>query len=124
LKKLQKLQEGKLRQTTRDNFKRNEMKGKKMAKRTVNNNKTSITKLPNDKPVIYKIKTKGGNVNYVGVAKKGRVQGRIEEHLQGQEDYVPGAKVQIEQCGSIAEAERKEAAAIKVIQPKYNEQGK
>ncbi|MBC8488570.1 MAG: hypothetical protein H8D45_21295 [Bacteroidetes bacterium] len=95
-----------------------------MAKKTVNNNKTSISKLPNDKPVMYKIKTKGGNVNYVGVAKKGRVEERIEEHLQGQEDYVPGAKVQIEQCGSITEAKKKEAAAIKGIQPKYNEQGK
>jgi excinuclease UvrABC nuclease subunit len=95
-----------------------------MAKRTVNNNKTSISKLPNDKPVMYKIKTKGGNVNYVGVAKKGRVQKRIEDHLQGQVDYVPGAKVQIEQCGSIAEARKMEAAAIKRIQPKHNEQGK
>lgn len=95
-----------------------------MAKKTVSNNKTSIIKLPNDKPVMYKIKTKGGNVNYVGVAKKGRVQERIEEHLQGQEYYVPGAKVQIEQCGSIAEARKMEAAAIKRIQPKHNEQGK
>jgi len=92
-----------------------------MAKKTVNNNKTSIGKLPNDKPVMYKIKTEGGNVNYVGVAKKGRVQERIEEHLQGQEDYVPGAKVQIEQFGSIAEARKMEAAAIKRIQPKHNE---
>jgi len=94
-----------------------------MAKKTVSNNKTSISKLPNDKPVMYKIKTQGGNVNYVGVAKKGRVQERIEEHLQGQEDYVPGAKVQIEQCGSIAEARKMEAAVIKRIQPKHNEQG-
>ena len=92
-----------------------------MAKKTVNNNKTSIGKLPNDKPVMYKIKTEGGNVNYVGVAKKGRVQERIEEHLQRQEDYVPGAKVQIEQFGSIAEARKMEAAAIKRIQPKHNE---
>ncbi len=95
-----------------------------MAKKTVNNNKTGISKLPNDKPVMYKIKTEGGNVNYLGVAKKGRVQERIEEHLQGQEDYVPGAKVQIEQCGSIAEARKNEAATIKRIQPKHNEQGK
>ena len=94
-----------------------------MAKKTVSNNKTSISKLPNDKPVMYKIKTKGGNVNYVGVAKKGRVQERIEEHLQGQEDYIPGAKVQIEQCGSIAEARKMENAAIKRIQPKHNKQG-
>jgi len=73
---------------------------------------------------MYKIKTEGGTVNYVGRAKKGRVQERIEEHLQGEKDYVPGAKVQIEQFGSIAEAKKIEAAAIKRIQPKHNEQGK
>ena len=95
-----------------------------MARKTVNNNKTSISKLPNDKPVMYKIKTKGGNVNYLGVAKKGRVQERIEEHLPGGKDYVPGAKIQIEQVSSIAEARKMEAAAIKRIQPKHNEQGK
>jgi len=95
-----------------------------MAKKTVKNNKTGIGNLPNDKPVMYKIKTEGGTVNYVGRAKKGRVQERIEEHLQGEKDYVPGAKVQIEQFGSIAEAKKIEAAAIKRIQPKHNEQGK
>ena len=95
-----------------------------MSKKTVNNNKTNIAKLPNDKPAVYKIKTEGGTVNYVGAAKKGRVQERIEEHLPGGKDYVPGAKVQIEQCGSIAEARKMEVAAIKRIQPKHNEQGK
>ncbi len=83
-----------------------------MARKTVSNNKISISKLPNDKPVVYRIKTEGGTVNYVGVAKKGRVQERIEEHLPGGKDYVPGAKVQIEQCGSIAEAREKESSVI------------
>jgi hypothetical protein len=91
-----------------------------MRKRTVKNTKTSIRRLPKDKPVVYKIKTDGGTVNYVGVAKKGRVHERIAEHLPGGRDRVPGAKVQIEQVGSIAQAKRIEAAAIKAIQPKYN----
>ena len=95
-----------------------------MAKKTVKNNKTNIGKLPNDKPVMYKIKTEGGNVNYVGVAQRGRVQERLEEHLPGRKDYVPGAKIQIEQLGSIAEARKKETAAIKSIRPKHNEQAK
>ena len=95
-----------------------------MAKKTVNNNKTNIAKLPNDKPAVYNIKTEGGTVNYVGVAKKGRVQERIEEHLPGGKDPVPGVKVQIEQVSSIAEAKKIEAAAIKTMQPKYNEQRK
>ena len=95
-----------------------------MAKKTVSINKSCISKLPNDKPIVYMIKTKGGNVNYVGVAKRGRVQVRLKEHLEGGKDYVPGAKIQIEQVSSIAEARKMEAAAIKRIQPKHNEQGK
>jgi len=95
-----------------------------MAKKTVNNNKTNIDKLPNDKPVMYKIKTEGGSVNYVGVAKKGRVHERLEEHLSGQQNYVPGAKIQIEQVSSIAEARKMEAVAIQRIQPKHNKQCK
>lgn len=95
-----------------------------MAKKTVNNNKTNIGKLPNDKPVMYKYKTEGGKVNYVGVAERGRVQERLEEHLPGGKDYVPGAKIQIEQVSSIGEARKMEAAAIKRIQPKHNELGK
>lgn len=83
-----------------------------MAKKTVGYNKSGVEKIPNDKPVIYKIKTKGGNINYVGVAKRGRVQERLKEHLQGRKDYVPGAKVQIEQCDSIAEARKKESYVI------------
>ena len=83
-----------------------------MARKTVNNNKTSISKLPNNKPVVYKIKTEGGNVNYVGVAQRGRVQERLEEHLAGGKDYVPGAKVQIEQFSSIADARKKESSVI------------
>ena len=95
-----------------------------MVKKTVSNNKTRISKLPNDKPVVYKIKTDGGNVNYVGVAKKGRVQERIEEHLPGGKDYVPGAKVQIEQMKSISDAKQKESNIISRTKPRYNEKGK
>jgi len=95
-----------------------------MAKKTVHANKTGVGKLPDNKPVMHKIKTASGNVNYVGVAKRGRVQERLGEHLSGGKDYVPGAKVQIEQFGSIAEARKNEAASIKRIQPKHNEKGK
>ena len=83
-----------------------------MAKKTVYNNKTSISKLPNDKPVMYKIKTDRGKVNYVGVAKSGCVRVRLRAHLPGGKDYVPGAKVQIEQFSSIAEARKKETSVV------------
>ena len=95
-----------------------------MAKKTVKFNKTGLGKLPDNKPVMYKIKTKSGKVNYVGVAKKGRVSERPKEHLPGEKDSVPGAKIQIEQFGSIAEAKRKEAGGINRTKPKYKKRGK
>ena len=93
-----------------------------MAKKTVDFNKSGATKLPKNKPVVYKIKTAGGKTNYVGVAKRGRSQERIQEHLDA--DQIPGVKVQIEQVSSIAEARRKEQNIISRSRPKYNEQGK
>ena len=48
-----------------------------MGKETTTFSKTGINKLPNNKPVLYKIKTKSGNTNYAGIAKRGRVQERI-----------------------------------------------
>ena len=87
-------------------------------KKTVPFNKTSIEKLPDNKPVIYRIQTNAGGDNYMGVAKRGRVQERIGEHLPGAKDPIPGAKVQIEQVGSISGSraarkgnDRKSAAA-------------
>lgn len=93
-----------------------------MAKKTVRFNKSGIGKLPDNKPVIYRVQTKAGKTNYVGVAKKGRVQGRISEHLE--DGKIPGAKVQIEQMPSIGAAEAKEENIISRTGPKYNKQGK
>ena len=93
-----------------------------MARKTVNFNKTGAEKLPDSKPVVYKIQTESGKTNYVGVAKRGRVQERIREHIET--GKIPGARVQIEQVGSIGEARKKEGNIIARTQPKYNEQGK
>ena len=95
-----------------------------MAKKTVDFNKTGIGKLPNNKPVIYKILTESGGNNYTGIAKRGRVWERLEEHLVDGKDYVPGSKVQIEQMKSIEEAQQKESRIISRSEPKYNKQGK
>ena len=43
-----------------------------MDRKTVDFNKTGIGKLPNNKPVVYKILTEGGGNNYTGIAKKGQ----------------------------------------------------
>ena len=91
-----------------------------MGKKTVNFNRTGINKLPDDKPVFYRIQTGSGSDNYVGVAGKGNVRGRIANHL----DEIPGSKVVIETFHSKREAEKKEANVIKRGQPPYNKKGK
>ena len=91
-----------------------------MAKKTVKFNKSGASQLPQDKPVVYRIKTSVGRTNYVGVAKRGRAQERIQEHLRASK--IPGAKVQIEQKPSIEEARKTEARVIARTNPKYNRQ--
>ncbi|MBF0185553.1 MAG: hypothetical protein HQM06_14365 [Magnetococcales bacterium] len=91
-----------------------------MSKKKVDYNKTGISQLPDDKPAMYRIETEGGRQNYVGIAKRGRVQERVAEHL----GEIPGSTVRIEQFDSINDARAKEARVIKSNQPKYNEQGK
>ncbi len=93
-----------------------------MAKKTVDFNKSGASKLPQNKPVVYKIKTAGNTTNYVGVAKRGRIQERIQEHLNA--GQITGVKVQVEQVASIAEARQKEQNIISRTKPKYNKQGK
>ncbi len=95
-----------------------------MVKKTVNFNKQGISKLPGNKPVVYKIQTGSGGNNYTGIAKLGRVHARIAEHLSGGKDPIPGTKVQIEQMSSIADARAKEARIISRTKPKHNKQGK
>jgi len=90
--------------------------------KTVKFNQSGVQKLPNDKPVVYKIKTAGGKTNYTGTAKKGRVRERIMEHIK--EGNIPGAKVQIERHSSIGEAQKMESRSIKRTKPKYNKRGK
>ena len=93
-----------------------------MAKKTFRFNKSGAEKLQNDKPVVYKIQTDGGKTNYVGIAKRGRVQERIQEHIDT--GKIPGAKVQIRQVDSIAKAKNIETNTIKRTQPKYNKKEK
>lgn len=87
-----------------------------MATKKTSFNKTAIEKLPDDKPAVYRIETEGGKPNYIGVAKRGRVQDRIKEHI----GEIPGATVRIEQCASIVNAQAKEQRAIARSKPKYN----
>ena len=86
------------------------------SRKTVKFNESSIRNLPNNKPVVYKILTENNNNNYTGIAKKGRVQDRLIEHL----GKIPGTKVRIEQMSSINDAAEKESNIISRSNPKYN----
>jgi hypothetical protein len=91
-----------------------------MVTKKVKFNKTGIEDLPINKPVLYRIESEKGNLNYAGIAQRGQAQKRISDHL----GEIPGATVKIEQFSSITEARTKEANVIKRNQPKYNKQGK
>ena len=87
--------------------------------------KEGIEGLAKDKPVVYKIENNKGNNLYTGVAKRGRVEERLKEHLPSGPDPVRGgAKVRIQQKPSIAEAKKSEARIIKTSQPPQNKRGK
>jgi excinuclease UvrABC nuclease subunit len=84
-----------------------------------------IKKLPNDKPVVYKIFNQRDENIYTGSAKRSRVQERIIEHLTDGKDHIPGGvKVKIQQKKTIAEAEQSESRIIARSKPKYNIKGK
>jgi len=84
-----------------------------------------IEELAKDKPVVYEISDKDDKLLYVGVAKRGRVEARLKDHLSsGQDPIRGGAKVKIQQKENIAAAEKAEARAIKAKQPPRNKKGK
>jgi len=81
--------------------------------------------LAKDKPVVYQIENSNGKTLYTGVAKRGRVEERLKEHLPGAVDAVPGGtKDKIQQKSSIDEALKTEARIIKRQQPPQNKKGK
>jgi excinuclease UvrABC nuclease subunit len=95
-----------------------------MAKKSVPFTKRGIEELPNDKPVVYKIRNQAGDNVYTGVAKRNRVNERLQEHLAGGKDHVPGSTVEIQQKASIDEAKATETRIISRDQPKFNDKGK
>ncbi|MFZ5451055.1 MAG: BrnA antitoxin family protein [Thermodesulfobacteriota bacterium] len=95
--------------------------GKKVtATKTVKYNRQGIAKLPEDRPVLYRIINEAGRMNYVGVAQRGWVRDRISGHL----DKIPGVKVQIEQFANLEEAMKKEVNVIRRAKAKYGREGK
>jgi len=95
-----------------------------MARKTVDFGERGISKLSDDKPVVYRILTEGERNNYTGVAQRGRVQERLQEHLPGAKDHVPGSKVRIEHATGIDEARQRERRIISRSRPPHNTRGK
>jgi predicted GIY-YIG superfamily endonuclease len=79
--------------------------------------KTAIQTADNDRPVVYTLKRGGGPI-YVGIAKRGRVQERLLEHM----GEIPATEFSTRSYDSIAEARKAEEAKIKRENPKYNDQ--
>jgi len=87
-----------------------------MATKTVKYNKTSIPDLPEDLAVLYRITTKTGGLNYVGVAARRKVQ----DTILGNIGEIPGAKVKVEQCATVADARKKQKNILKRSPSRYN----
>ena len=82
-------------------------------------NEENIKKAENDNPIVYTLK-KGGKVVYVGIAKRGRVQKRLLEHM----GEIPASEFSTRSYDSISDAREAEERKIKREDPKYNDQHK
>jgi hypothetical protein len=83
--------------------------------------KRNIEKVPEDKPIVYKILNKQGDNVYTGVSKRGQGQDRLRDHLSGGSDPIAGAtSFQTKQIPSIERARGEERKIIKIEEPKYN----
>ena len=82
-------------------------------------NKKNVGQLSDDKPVVYEGLSGAGGILYAGSAKKGRVQERLNEHLDSGD--LPGVKeVRIKRMTSVSEARAEEKRIIKQEDPKLN----
>ena len=95
-------------------------------KKTVPLTKSGVKKIPNNKPGVYDIKGSDGKSEYIGMAQKGRLQKRVEEHLPSspKDPIKSGKSVSIKQTPSKALALKTEKAMIKAKQPPKNKKGK
>jgi len=86
-------------------------------------NKTNISKVSENKPILYRFKSEKNKELYIGVAKKSRVQERLSEHLTKKGEKIPGAKkFQVLKFSDIKKAKIAEKKLIKKLNPKYNKE--
>ena len=93
--------------------------------RTQKFTKQNIVNVPENKAIIYKIKSSTGENLYTGIAGRGRSQDRLIEHKDIKKDQIPaGTKFQYAQAKTKAIAHKIEKSIIKKEQPKFNEHHK
>ena len=80
--------------------------------------KANVKKVPGDKPGVYRIKNVEGDVLYIGMAKGGRLDGRIAEHKG---EFKRGTRFQYRTTSSKKSAERLERKEIKKFDPPSNQ---
>jgi len=81
----------------------------------------NIEKVPEDKPILYKVLDRQGQNIYTGVSKRGQGQERLKDHLPAGSDSIPGGSAfQIKEMPSIDRARTEEKKIIKKEQPKHN----
>ncbi|PIV13251.1 hypothetical protein COY65_01995 [Candidatus Jorgensenbacteria bacterium CG_4_10_14_0_8_um_filter_39_13] len=93
--------------------------------RTQKFTKENIANVPQDKAIIYKIKSRGGENLYTGIAGRGRSQERLLEHKEIKKEKIPeGTKFQYAQVKTKVRAHEVEKSIIKKEQPEFNQQHK
>jgi hypothetical protein len=93
--------------------------------RTQKFTKENIAKIPQDKAIVYKIKSRGGGNLYTGIAGRGRSQERLLEHKEIKKEKIPeGTRFQYTQVKNRERAHIIEKQIIKKEQPEFNEQHK
>lgn len=95
-------------------------------KKTTAFTKSGTKKISSETPGVYDIQNKKGKSEYVGMAKKGRMQERVKEHLptSTKDPIKNGSKVKITNTKTKEAALRKEKQLIKSKQPSQNKKGK
>lgn len=88
-------------------------------------NDANVTKVADDKPVVYRLLNKNNKDVYVGIAKRYRGQDRLMEHLNLKKEKVPGAvKLKVLPVKNLGVAEKVEKKLIEQLSPKFNIQNK
>lgn len=93
--------------------------------RTQKFTKENIAKVPQNKAIIYKIKSREGENLYTGIAGRGRSQDRLLEHKNVKKEQIPeGTRFQYAQVKTKDRARQIEKSIVKKEQPEHNEQHK